>query len=172
MDVEDGLELFGLEWFRAKLLPGDTLKADREADLAEWSDEDWEVIAGRCHTGHDWCEALCAHPGFADKCDWKKLDGKDWCRLLRYQPQFAKRCDWSKLNGEEWCELLLKFPRFAVKCDWSKLNGENWSDLLRACPKFANHCDWSKLGRADRRKLFSVRPEFRKIARLRDKTQK
>ena len=58
MNVEEELEPSGLEWLRAKLLPGDKLKADSEADLSEWSDEDREMIAQRCRLGHDWVELL------------------------------------------------------------------------------------------------------------------
>ena len=42
----------------------------------------------------DWVKLLLKHPdkGFAEYCDWFKLDEEDWNALLKKCPQFADKC--------------------------------------------------------------------------------
>ena len=124
MYVEEELELFGLNWLRAKLLPGDTLKADSEADIAEWSDEDWEMIAERCRRGHDWNELLTFRPQFTARCEWTTFSGDDWCSYLCGHPQFATLCDWTKLDRKNWGQLLIRHPQFRDKCPFLPVTAE------------------------------------------------
>ena len=53
---------YGIDWLKSKLRRHGDISIDSEADLSGWQESDWEKIAGRCHTSHDWCELLKLHP--------------------------------------------------------------------------------------------------------------
>ena len=92
MNREAELEISGIDWLCLKLMPEDGIRLESEARLADWKMADWEKIANRCCTGHDWCELLKFCPALVDKCDWQKLRKEDWGRLLLSQPHHRDKC--------------------------------------------------------------------------------
>ena len=57
-----------------------------------------------------WCLRK-GYDQFADRFNWKKLDGWSWASLLSIQPKFSDRCDWEKLDAADWCCLLRHQPQ-------------------------------------------------------------
>lgn len=184
MDREREFWISGIDWLETKLTPEDGLHVESEADLADWKAADWEKIAGRCRTGHDWCELLKLRPSLVGKCDWTKFGGDDWtdylcdhpeafdkCNysllsdcdwtfLLGKQPQLADQYDWMDFDGDRWAHLLGEQPQFAKYCDWEKLDGRDWSYLVSKQFRFAGLCPWEKLNVENWKFLLNARPEL------------
>ena len=82
------MEYSGVDWVKAHF-PTGKFRADREFDLSDLSNEDWEDLADQCVSAHDWSELLQLRPQFADRCDWEKLDGGNCGWEMRDDPTLA-----------------------------------------------------------------------------------
>ena len=144
---DEEFEIFGLDWLKRKLTPEDDVRAESEADLSAWTAADWEKIASRCRTGHDWVELLTFQPRFTGRCDWTKFSGDDWGAYLSEHPEFFDRCDTALLDKYDWGFLFGEQPQLAEKYDWLDFDGDKWAYLLGEMPQFAGKCPFNELKR-------------------------